>query len=66
MNSLITYLNEKFKETGHKPTMPELRELIEADSLKYRKMSNNLKSLYEKTFQYEEMQQVLNKSIELN
>lgn len=66
MNSLITYLNEKLKETGHKPTMPELRELIESDSLKHKRITEELKSLYRKTFQYEQMQQVLNKPIELN
>lgn len=66
MDSLITYLNQKAKEFGRKPTMPELRAIIKSDSSEYERITEDLQILYRKTFQYEEMQKVLTKSPQLN
>lgn len=54
--SLINYLNIKSKEAGHKLNMAELREIIKQDSEEYTRITDDLKVLYRKTFQYENMQ----------
>lgn len=60
MNSLITYLNIKSKEAGHRLSMPELRDTIKSDIIEYERITDDLKSLYRKTYQFEDMQKVLN------
>jgi hypothetical protein len=60
MTPLIQYLNIKSNEAGHRLTMSELREVIKKDSLEYERITDDLKSLYRKTYQFEDMQKVLN------
>lgn len=59
MESLINYLNIKTREVGHKPSMPELRELIEIDFQEHSRIAEDLRSLYDKTFEFENMQKAL-------
>lgn len=64
MQTLINYRTQKSLELGHHiESMEELREVIKSDSINQTIMLENLKSLYRKTYQYEDMQQALSNPI---
>jgi len=57
----MKYLEIKSSEAGKRLTMSELRDVIKADSLEQERVTDELKQLFRKTYQFEEVQQVLNK-----
>jgi hypothetical protein len=64
MQTLINYRTQKSLELGyHIESMEELREVIKSDSINQTIMLENLKTLYRKTYQYEDMQQALSNPI---
>jgi hypothetical protein len=65
MESLIIYLNQKSKEAGHKLNMKELRQSIKTDVQEHNRISEDLRVLYNKTFEYEHMQRVLEDTLSM-
>ena len=59
MNSLVKFIESETRRTGKSPSTKQLRSTIKNRKKLYESFNNELDDLYDKTFQYEEMQRAI-------
>ncbi len=57
--NLIQFIESETRRTGKSPDTTQLRTVIESKKQSFNVFLDELDDLYEKTFQYEEMQRVI-------